>query len=81
MPKPKKYRFPYRRENGDMIWTLSDGEEIAMSWEEFKKMVKSEEWVAMPRREFEAYYKRMKMPKQAREYHRNAKLKNKKRIT
>ena len=75
----KKRKFPFRQKNDDVIWTLTDGEEIEMSWEEFKEMVKSEEFIALPRKEFETYYKRMKMPKQARIYHQESKRKIKKR--
>ena len=73
----KKRDFPFRKSNGDVIWTLSNGKEVVMSWEEFKDMVKSKEFVILPREEFERYYKRMKMPRDAREYHKNAKRKNK----
>jgi hypothetical protein len=81
LPKTKKKRdFPFRKSDGDVIWTLRDGEEIAMSWEEFKEMVRLKEYrqyIAFPMEEFERYYKRMKMPIDAREYHRDAKRKNK----
>jgi len=76
---PKKRKFPFRKEDDTVIWTLSDGEEIALTWKEFKEMVKSEPFIALPRKEFETYYKRMKMPKQAREYHKNAKRKKKRK--
>ena len=33
--------------------------------------------VVLPKEEFDKYFKRMKMPKEAREYHRNAKRKRK----
>lgn len=75
--RKRKSRLPFRKTNGDVIWTLTDGEEVVVSWEEFKKMVKSKEYVALPRKEFESYYKRMKMPKDAREYHKKAKRKKK----
>lgn len=69
--------FPYRKSGGNVIWTLSDGEEIALSWEEFKVMVKTRDMIAIPRKEFEEHYKRMKLPKSAREYHKKYKNKTK----
>jgi len=76
MPRSK---IPFKRKNGAVIWTLTDGEEIELSWEDLKELIKSEEYIALPKSEFEMYYKRMKMPKQARIYHQKNKQKNKKR--
>jgi hypothetical protein len=66
--KRKNPELPFRKVNGDVIWTISDGEEVRMTWEEFIKMTRMEEWIAMPRKEFEKWYKRMRCPKDVREY-------------
>ena len=79
MPK-KRYRktpdYPFRMYNDKVIWTKSGGKEETISWEQFKNIVKDKDFVSLPRDEFERYYKRMKMPRDARDYHRNAKRKN-----
>lgn len=65
--------------NGRVIWTISNGEEIELDWNEFVKMVQTKEYkeyVLLPKREFEEYYKRMRMPAGARTYHANAKRKS-----
>jgi hypothetical protein len=80
LPKTKEKReFPFRKSDGDVIWTLRDGEEIAISWEEFREMVKSKEYrqyIFFPKEEFEKYYKRMKLPVDVRDYHRESKRRN-----
>lgn len=73
MPTKDKHKFPFRKANNEVIWTLRSGEEIKLSWDDFKEMVKSSGFQILPREEFEQYYKRMKMPKAARDYHKKAK--------
>lgn len=73
MPKVKR-KFPFEPKGKSVLWTMiSDGKEMELTEEEFWEMVKSKEFITMPRKEFEEYYKRMRMPKSARQYHANAK--------
>lgn len=70
MPRKRKKKFPFYKDNGNVVWERKNGN-VIIPWEEFKRLV------VLPREEFEKYYKRLKMPKDARDYHRNAKRKNK----
>jgi hypothetical protein len=74
----KKREIPFRQKDGTIIWILPNGEEREITWEELKQIVqspeyKSREFITMPRERFEEWYKRMKLPKEEREFHKNFK--------
>lgn len=77
MPK----RIPFRLKNGDeiVIWTHLNGDEIELTWEQFDELVhtlKYKEYIAVPKKDFEEYYKRFKLPAEKREYHAKYKRDN-----
>jgi hypothetical protein len=75
---PKERKFPFDRKDGNVILHTREGEDKTLTWEEFRQLVKTPEYQnnkyrLIPEDEFEKWYKRMKMPSEAREYHANMK--------
>lgn len=55
------------------ITILRGGGKALISLEELRELIMTKDYIALPKEEFEKYYKRMKMSPDAREYHRNLK--------
>jgi len=78
MREKRRYPFSGGDKDGNVILHTRDGEDKLVTWEEFVKLVKTplyqnNKYRLIPEDEFEKWYKRMKMPNEAREYHKERK--------
>ena len=79
-PRKKTRMYPIggTDKDGNVILHTREGKDKLLTWEEFLKLVPTPEYQnnkyrLIPEDEFEKWYKRMKMPNEAREYHKERK--------